>query len=909
MTRVTFGIRSSAHQAVKALQSAAHDHHHPLASPVILRDFVVDDMISGTSSLEDAIQLQDALQKTLESAGFCLRKWSSNIPSAVQHLPLDLQEAPKAHEFHDDNYQTKVLGVRWLPLQDVFTFTVVNDVDPESIKTKRQMLSDIARLYDPLGWLSPLVITFKVLVQQTWIAGVDWDDEVLAAILKTWLSARKDLPAISSISIPRCVVSSLIPQSTVELHVFCDASETAFSAVIYSRVSSTDDSYLVSLLTAKSRVAPVKTLSLPRLELSGAVLAAKLVQSTTLALSKLSVNISRVMAWTDSTIVLSWLASYPGTWGCFVANRVSLIQEQVAPSQWKHVPSEQNPADCASRGKTATDLLDFNLWWKGPDWLAHDETQWPKQPILPIAAPPGRRKRAASIFHLQPKGHQPVIEVDRFSNLDRLQRATAYVMRFIDCFCGLDIAKGPIQQSELVMAQLKLLVLHQKEYFGTKLDILQARTRKYSGRLLALGPFFDEETSLLRVGGRLAQGSYSPEMTHPALVDGKSHLAVLLIRKAHRTLLHAGPQATLYELRRQYWILDGPRGVQRMIRQCTTCRRFMEKAEAPRMVNLPTERITPSRPFTRTGLDFAGPLLIKSPMSKATQKAYIFIFVCFSTKAIHIELVSALTTSACIAGLKRFVSRRGLPSTIYSDNGTNFIGAGNELTELQGLLNTGSDSSLTSYAASRGVEWVTIPPRSPHFGGLWEAAVKSCKTLLRRAIGQQVLTFEELYTVLTMIEASLNSRPLSHMSSDANDLAVLTPGHFLIGSSLQSLPSSRSTQKRAAEPTLQTRWKLVQSINDSFWDRWSKEYLSNLQQRTKWKADSQPLNVSDLVLIKKDKTPPLQWARGRILDVYTGNDGVARVARLKTLSGIYNRPVNKLIRLLPENEITPECDQ
>ena len=329
MTRVTFGIRSSAHHAVKALRSVADNHHHPIASPVILRDFVVDEMISGTSSVEEAVELQEALQQTLESAGFCLCKWSSNIPAAIQHLPADLQEAPKAYEFNDDTYQTNVLGVRWLPLQDVFTFTVFDDFDLNSIKTKRQMLSDIAKLSDPLGWLSPLIIVFKILVQRTWISGIGWDDDVPNAILQTWLSARKDLPSISNISIPRCVCSSFTAHSTAELHVFCDASETAFSAVIYSRVSSTDDSYFVSLLTAKSQVAPVKTLSLPRLELYGAVLAAKLVQSTTLALSKLSINISRVMAWTDSTIVLSWLASYPGTWGCFVASRVSLIQAQV----------------------------------------------------------------------------------------------------------------------------------------------------------------------------------------------------------------------------------------------------------------------------------------------------------------------------------------------------------------------------------------------------------------------------------------------------------------------------------------------------------------------------------------------------------------------------------------------------
>ena len=182
-------------------------------------------------------------------------------------------------------------------------------------------------------------------------------------------------------------------------------------------------------------------MSLPRLELSGPVLAGKLMKSTTLALTKLNITFSRVMAWTDSTIVLSRLVSYPGTWGCFVANRVSVFQEQDAPSQWKHVRSEQNPADCVSRGKTATDLLEFSQWWKGLNWLAHDETQWLNQPILPVAAPPERRKRAAGIFHLQPKSHRPVIEVDRFSNLDRLQRTTAYVMRFIGYLYGQDLGK------------------------------------------------------------------------------------------------------------------------------------------------------------------------------------------------------------------------------------------------------------------------------------------------------------------------------------------------------------------------------------------------------------------------------------------------------------------------------------
>ena len=206
-------------------------------------------------------------------------------------------------------------------------------------------------------------------------------------------------------------------------------------------------------------------------------------------------------------------------------------------------------------------------------------------------------------------------------------------MRFIDYFCGLNFEKGPIQQSELVMTELKLLAFHQKEYFGTELDILQARTLKYSGRLLALDPIYDEETSILSIGGRLAQGSYSPEMTHSALVDGKSYLAVLLIQKANRTLLHRSPSHTS---RTQTTILDSRWSSQRTWSDTTmhNLSSLHSKAVVPRMADLPTERITPSRPFTRTGLDFAGPLTIKSPISKATQMSYIFIFVCFSTKAI-----------------------------------------------------------------------------------------------------------------------------------------------------------------------------------------------------------------------------------------------------------------------------------
>ena len=897
MTRVTYGVRSSAHHAIKSSQAVGKESEHANARQVILRDFVVDDMLSGAPTVDEARQLQDALQSTLQCAGMRLRKWSSNKPEAICHMPAELKEAPEAYEIHDHTHQIKVLGVHWSPLQDVFHFTVSGEGSFRVVKTKRQMLSDIAKLYDPLGWLSPVIIRFKILVQQTWVAGVAWDDDVPPNILESWLSARTDLPNISRRNIPRCVLIPNQTETTMELHVFCDASEVAYGAVIYSRVKRTDGTKKVSLLTSKSRVAPIKTLTLPRLELCAAALGSQLLRSTINALQSLPITITEIIGWTDSTTVLSWLASYPGTWSCFVGNRVALIQEQIPPSQWKHVSSDQNPADCVSRGLTASEMISFDLWWQGPSWLSHCDSSWPHQPSIPTTAPPEKRKRPLTGSHLVEK--RAVIDFDRFSNFNRLQRTLVFVLRFLDSFSGLSPIQGPIQQSELVKARSKLVTLHQKQFFGEDLKNLAAHTRmsQYHGRLLSLSPFFDEELSIIRVGGRLGQGSHDTDATYPAIIAGKSHFATLLIRKAHADVLHGGPQATLYELRRHYWIIDGPRCVQRVIRGCTTCRRFMARAEQPRMGDLPAERVTPSRPFTKTGLDFAGPLTLKSSMSRSTQKAYIFIFVCFATKAVHIELVSALTSAACIGGLKRFVARRGLPSTIFSDNGSNFIGARNELNALQDLLSTNKESSLSAYAATRGVEWVTIPPRAPHFGGLWEAAVKSCKILLRRSIGLQALTFEELSTVLAHVEACLNSRPLTPMSHDPNDMEVLSPGHFLIGAPLHSLPTESSNAPPKARFTLHTRWKLVQQIHDSFWSHWYKEYLSNLQQRHKWKLDTQPLQVSDLVLIKEDRVPPLHWPRARILNLYTGNDGTARVARVQTANGIFTRPLTKLVKL------------
>ena len=280
-------------------------------------------------------------------------------------------------------------------------------------------------------------------------------------------------------------------------------------------------------------------------------------------------------------------------------------------------------------------------------------------------------------------------------------------------------------------------------------------------------------------------------------------------------------------------------------------------------------------------------------------KSYVCVFVSLSVKAAHLELVSDLTTESFIACLRRFISRRGHPSLLWSDHGTNFVGANRELQEyLTFFTEQQTQKTISEFCTANRIEWRFIPERSPHFGGLWESAVKSFKTHLKRVIGDTKLTYEEMYTVLTQIEACLNSRPLVSLEcADDDGIEVLTPGHFLIGRPLMALPDPAFFHK---SPTLLKRWHLCQNLIQHFWKRWSAEYVTTLQKRTKWQYPSRNMSVGDIVIIVDDGILPTQWPIARVSKTYPGKDGTIRIVDVRTAKGTYRRPVHKLALLLPQ---------
>ncbi|XP_022836959.1 uncharacterized protein LOC111364343, partial [Spodoptera litura] len=334
LLRLTFGTACAPYLAVKSLQTLAKEGQStcPIAAQITMSDYYMDDLLSGCDTEEHAVKIYHEMNSLMNSGGFQLQKWSSNSKAVLQYIGknnCDDHELPLKV-----NNVVKVLGVNWNRETDSFEYTV-NLPEPQQPATKRTILSEIAKLYDPLGWIAPVVVVAKIIMQKLWKTGLEWDEPIDGVLLAEWNRYRENLAHIIGLSIPRWLHYS--NTSSVELHVFADASQAAYGAVVYMRVIDEERVY-VSLITSKTKVAPIeKQVSIPRLEICGAALAAKLILETS---QVMCVPKNKLFAWTDSTIVLAWLKGGPSRWNTFVSNRVSDILNTVDFEQWGHVSTD-----------------------------------------------------------------------------------------------------------------------------------------------------------------------------------------------------------------------------------------------------------------------------------------------------------------------------------------------------------------------------------------------------------------------------------------------------------------------------------------------------------------------------------------------------------------------------------------
>ncbi|XP_071579117.1 uncharacterized protein [Temnothorax nylanderi] len=397
---------------------------------------------------------------------------------------------------------------------------------------------------------------------------------------------------------------------------------------------------------------------------------------------------------------------------------------------------------------------------------------------------------------------------------------------------------------------------------------------------------------VIRVGGRLNQSALAQDNKHQAILPRHSRFSTLIIAHAHLRTLHGGTQLTLAHVRQQYWIIGGRAPVKSHILRCVVCARQRGIRAHQLMGQLPLSRVTPSRPFAHTGVDYAGPLTIKTWKGRGakTYKGWICVFVCFSTSAIHLEVVSDYSSEVFIAAFRRFAARRGIAQTMYSDCGTTFIGADAALKKMF-VQDAQEHQRIAQVLQLDGIRWEFNPPGAPHMGGKWEAVVKSVKFHLRRTIGETLLTTEELTTLLTQIEAILNSRPLEPLSDDPEDVSALTPGHFLIGGPLTTIPEPSLIDLATSRLS---RWQLIQQHVQQFWAQWSAHYLQRQQAISKWHHPNNNIKVGSIVLITDERSPPCKWPLARVTALHPGKDRLTRVVTLKTATTMLTRPIAKL---------------
>ncbi|KAJ8940972.1 hypothetical protein NQ318_015601 [Aromia moschata] len=482
LNTVTYGMNCSPFLAIRTLLQLAKEfkNEFPIVSKILETDVYVDDVLSGSNSLNSALEVQQELISLLNKGCFELRKWASNHPGLLTHLPSS--SLPFALDSETDS-TVKILGLQWSPSSDSFIFKIT---PLQKICTKRSMLSDLARIFDPLGFLTPLTLYLKFIIQQLWARNTDWDSPPSDDIFDIWTQFKQELSAIQDIHIPR----HIIPESYIalELHGFCDA-------------SSRDTQRLFICALLYPLVAPLKSISIPRLELCSALLLSELMNFV-LSLFEDHITISKVYAWSDSTITLAWINSSPHRWGTFVCNRVTKIHENVPSSIWRHISSQDNPADPASRGLLPSALISNSLWFSGPRWLSMSSEYWPTLSDIPETDEEKHHVTLLSVENQTPSKNTLSELIEKYSSLSKIQPILAYILRFLHNLKHAQAKQsGYLSRSELENSLTLLIKNVQEEEFSTEIYRLKSQ-RPLQRTFKKLTPFLDK-SGVLRVGGRL----------------------------------------------------------------------------------------------------------------------------------------------------------------------------------------------------------------------------------------------------------------------------------------------------------------------------------------------------------------------------------------------------------------------
>ncbi|XP_039539859.1 uncharacterized protein LOC120487658 [Pimephales promelas] len=891
-----FGTTCSPCCAIFALQKHVNESSQPGENVrhSVEQCFYVDNCLQSLPTVVEASNLVTRLRNLLAAGGFEIRQWASNQPEVICNLPKEAKSDSSERwvsEMHGEA-QEMTLGLSWHFMEDTLHYRH-RPVAP-SQTTMRHIYKILASQYDPLGHILPFTTRAKVLVQRLWAKDRDWDDSNLPVdLLQAWTTWEEELPQLPKISLSRSYFPLDVDVSaiTLELHVFCDASESAYGSVAYLRGEDPQGQVHVAFVLARSRVAPKKQQSMPRLELCAALTGAQLAQ---MIQRELTLQLRDTVLWSDSTTVLAWIKSESCRYKVFVGTRISEIQELTDHRAWRYVDTQNNPADPITRGMTLSNLAKPNQFSQGPAFLRLPRESWPATNSFVEVPDETEMKRSAFCGFMSAITAPEIPAPEDHSTFEDLLEATSKSLH------GAAFQSSALSADDYGEAELRILQRAQYDSFPDEVKCLKAgKALPSSSRLLSLAPEYDVSMGLIRVGGRLRRStSLEEDVVHPIVLEPKHHITKLIIRQYDNQLLHPGSERVFAELRRKFWILQGREAVRRHQRSCPECQKWRAKPVIPKMADLPPCRLRLLKPpFYSTGVDCFGPFQVKR--GRSTEKRWGIVFKCMTTRCVHLDVLSNMDTDSFLMSLRRFVARRGTPFELLSDCGTNFRGGEHELKASFEAMG----EELQIKLAKQQIRFQFNPPNAPHFGGAWEREVRSIKAALYVTLGAQTVTEEVLQTVLIEVEGILNSKPLGYVSTDVADADPVTPNYLLMGRPDSSLPQVVYPE---SEILSRRRWRHSQVLADQFWTHFIRSYLPFLQSRQKWVKDTENLTVGTVVMVIDQRLPRALWPVGRVTKTIRSVDGKVRTAEVQVEERTYTRPVAKLIELpaIPDNVST-----
>ena len=873
-TRALFGLAPS-----PFLLAGVIDQHldtwsdkRPEVVAEIKKNLYVDDLISGGISTAKARETKITAKEIFADAAFELHKWHSNVPELesadTEHNGGDHETYAKQQLGTPEGGGGAILGLKWDKLRDTLSVAVPTE---KADNTKRGILAKIARIYDPLGVACPLTLCGKLLYRDACNLKVGWDEQLPPDLAEKWAKWEARLP--ERIKFERALVKYQEPISSMSIHVFGDASGLGVAAGAYTVVSQ-PSGVTQGIVAAKARLAK-QGLTIPRLELVAGHMAANLATNVREALEGYPVD--QVYCWSDSTVALHWIRG-EGEYKQFVHNRVHKIQEKNWIT-WRYVPTKENPADLGSRGGPVAQ--DNDLWWHGPKWLS-DPSTWPVNVTTTATAETlAEAKTVRDIFKLATDHEADKLDavLHKYS-LWRVLRIGGWVARFVrnSRISPRERKAGPLTTEELNV---------QRRFWEKRAQLEGVKSENYEKDRLQLNLQLNDE-NLLECRGRI-QGVYPVYLPDAAIYTEK------FVEEAHKSTLHGGTQLTMAKVREQHWVPRLRRLVKRIVKGCPGCKRLQATAVAvPPPGLLPRDRTEVSSPFQVVGVDYAGPIKFKAT-DKREGKAYLILYACSLTRALYLDLARSMETNEFLLSLKGLIARRGRPTTIYSDNGSTFIGAAAWMRQVT------NDERLNDFLARHQISWKFNLSRAPWWGGQFERMVGLVKVAMRKTIGNAYLTFDELKEVLLEVEIALNGRPLSYVEDDAQ-LPVLTP-NLMLYTQPNVLPEREPHHEE--DPQLRRRAKYLRKCKDAMWNRWTREYLRGLRERHNLAHKDSPCGVKkgDVCIIKDDNKDRNKWKLGIVEELIPGRDGIVRAVKLRAGRNYLERAVQQLYPL----ELT--CDR